>query len=119
MSNLKYSNQQYQKLLEKIFAEIQQLAKNKGEEYSGDSDRLLNFRRNGIALGLPMETIWAVYAAKHWDAIMQYIKDLNTGISRTRTEPISGRAHDLLVYLTLFLAMEDERVNSDLPSSKR
>jgi len=81
----------------------------KGGEYAGDHDRLDNFRRNGANLGLPMEVIWGVYAAKHWDAIGTYIRDLTTGKTRERMEPISGRVDDLLVYLILFKCMIIER----------
>ena len=56
-----------------------------------------------------METIWRVYAAKHWDAVGQYIRDLQSGKERLRDEPITGRIHDLIVYLLLFKAMVEER----------
>lgn len=104
-----YSHNRWQKMLEEMFEEIEHLAKAKGGEYSGDVDRLMNFRRNAAALGLPMETIWGVYAAKHWDAIMQYIRDLRENKTRERMEPISGRIKDLIVYLLLLNAMEEER----------
>lgn len=104
-----YAHADYNKILEKVTEEVKKLASLKGGEYAGDYDRLANFRRNGIALGLPMESVWAVYAAKHWDAIMQYIQDLNTGKQRQRLEPLEGRVFDMIVYLTLFLAMLDER----------
>lgn len=99
----------YDEIVEDAFNKIRKLGVDKGGEYAGDFDRLANFRRNGKNLGLPMETVWAVYAGKHWDALMQYIQDMNTGKSRPRTEPIAGRAHDLMVYLLLFLAMCEER----------
>lgn len=104
-----YSHKRYDELLFKVTEEIQKLSSLKGGEYAGDDDRLANFRRNAEALGLPMETVWAVYAAKHWDAVMQYVKDLNNGATRERLEPIDGRAHDLIVYLILFLAITEER----------
>jgi hypothetical protein len=96
-------------MIKTTFEEVEHLARAKGGEYSGDDDRLLNFRRNGAALDLPMETIWAVYSAKHWDAIQQYIRDLRNGKMRERLEPIDGRIRDLIVYLLLFQAMVDER----------
>jgi hypothetical protein len=104
----KYSHEQYAALLQKILGEMQKLAELKGGEYAGDSDRLANFRRNGEALGLPMETVWAVYAGKHWDAIQQWVKDQRADTQRERLEPIEGRIHDLMVYLTLLAAMVDE-----------
>lgn len=109
---MEYSHERYAELIEETIAKVVELGKFKGGEYAGDDDRLANFRRNGIALGLPMETVWAVYAAKHWDAVQQYIKDLQHGKQRQRLESIEGRVDDLIVYLLLFKAMIDERENA-------
>jgi len=107
-----YSHERWANLLNRTFDEIQKLAMLKGDEYSGDTDRLLNFRRNAAALGLRKETVWAVYAAKHWDAIMQYVQDLEKGKERNRLESVEGRVDDLLTYLLLFKAMLDEENDS-------
>lgn len=104
-----YPHARYAELLRQTIDEIEKLGTLKGGEYAGDDDRLANFRRNGLNLGLPMESIWAVYAGKHWDAIMQYIKDGRNGVKRERLEGIEGRVDDMLVYLILFKAMLDER----------
>lgn len=104
-----YSHKNYDDLVEQTFEEIRKLGKLKGGEYAGDSDRLANFRRNANALGLSMETVWAVYCAKHWDAVMQYIKDLQSETSRPRLESIEGRVDDIIVYMLLFKAMVRER----------
>lgn len=112
-----FSHDEWEALLASTFLEITNLAKLKGGEYSGDVDRLMNFRRNGTALGLPMETVWAVYAAKHWDAIMQFVKDQQIGTTRQRLEGIEGRVDDLLVYLLLFKAMLQERRDGSVPVS--
>lgn len=109
MQNQSYSPQRYKELVDEIFAKVNELAELKGGEYSGDKDRLANFRRNGIAAGVSMETCWFIYVAKHWDAIAQYVKDMNIDKTRQRMEPIEGRALDMIVYLTLFLAMCEER----------
>jgi len=106
-----FNQTQWEALVADTIEQVKYLAKAKGGEYSGDVDRLLNFRRNGQNLELPMEVIWSVYAGKHWDAITQYIKDLHQGKNRERSEPISGRADDLIVYLLLFKAMVQERAN--------
>lgn len=103
-----FSHADWDALLEEQIASIKQLSTLKGGEYAGDDDRLANFRRNAQALGLRMEQVWAVYAAKHWDALMQYIKDLAQGKSRERLEPISGRVDDLIVYLLLMKAILQE-----------
>lgn len=104
-----YSHERYAKLIEETLFKVIELGKLKGGEYAGDDDRLANFRRNGTALGLPMETVWAIYYNKHHDAVMQYIKDLQHGKERVRLETIEGRVDDLIVYLLLFKAMVEER----------
>jgi len=107
--DLMFSHERYRKLLDDTFQEIIKLSTLKGGEYSGDADRLANFRRNASAAQTTMEFIWRIYASKHWDAIMQYELDLRTGKSRTRLESISGRVDDMIVYLILFKAMISER----------
>lgn len=106
---MNYSHERFNALIDSTVAELRKLSELKGGEYAGDSDRLANFRRNGANLGVPMELVWAVYAGKHWDAIQQYVQDLNTGKQRERLEGIEGRVDDLIVYLMLFKAMTDER----------
>jgi len=104
-----FSHNKFNALIDETYETIRRLSTLKGGEYSGDSDRLANFRRNGEDLELPMETVWRVYAAKHWDAVGQYIRDLQHGKTRARLESIEGRVDDLLVYLLLFKAMVREK----------
>jgi len=106
-----FTHERYNEIVNDVVNQIKELSEKKGGEYAGDVDRLANFRRNAKNLDLNMEDIWSVYAAKHWDAIQQYVKDLRNGKKRERLESISGRAHDLIVYLILFLAMVEERNN--------
>lgn len=106
-----YSHSDYDKLIEKTVVTIKELSTLKGGEYAGDTDRLANFRRNAANLGLNNEDVWSVYASKHWDAVMQYVRDLRDGKTRTRMESISGRADDLIVYLILFKALLEDRNN--------
>lgn len=100
-----FKNAEYEALVDDTVKKIKDLGVLKGGEYAGDHDRLANFRRNGFDQDLPMETVWRVYAAKHWDAIGQYIKDIRSNTQRLRLESISGRVDDLIVYLLLFKAM--------------
>lgn len=104
----KFPTENFKKIIDETVHQINELSEKKGGEYSGDDDRLANFRRNANALNLNKEDIWAVYAAKHWDAVMQYIKDGRTGKKRERLESISGRCDDLIVYLLLMKAMIQE-----------
>lgn len=111
--SLVFPQAEYNKIIDDTIAQIVELGSLKGGEYAGDNDRLANFRRNGRNLGLNMETIWAVYAGKHWDAVMQYVSDLEHGKTRKRLETLDGRVDDLMVYLILFKCMLIERRRSE------
>lgn len=99
---------EFEVIINESFETVRRLVETKGHEYSGDLDRLLNFKRNGAALGLMPSTIWAVYAAKHWDSIMQYMQDLQHGRYRELSEPIEGRIDDLITYLLLLKGLLNE-----------
>lgn len=105
----RFSHERYDKLCEDTFDNVRELGRVKGGEYSGDEDRLANFRRNAVDTDTNYETVWRVYAAKHWDAIGQYIRDRNNAVSRTRAEKLEGRVDDLITYLLLFKAMLAEQ----------
>lgn len=99
----------YNTMVTAMVDQLFDLADAKGAEYAHGNDRLDNFRRNGEDCGVPMEVCWRIYAGKHWDAITTYIRDIQSGTQRVRSEPIEGRVLDLIVYLTLLLAAIDER----------
>jgi hypothetical protein len=104
-----FTNASWEALCASTWTKINGLAKSKGVEYSGDVDRLANFRKQAEIFGVQNELIWAIYAGKHWDSIVTYINDIKSGKTRVRSEPISGRVDDLLVYLLLLKAMLIER----------
>lgn len=104
-----FDHGRYEELFKQTVVQMSELGNLKGGEYAGDVDRLANFRRNAEALGLDYRQIWAVYAGKHWDAIVQSVKDISTGTERARMESLAGRCDDLMVYLLLFKAMLQEQ----------
>lgn len=106
---MQFSNDRYAKLVEDTIHKMNELIRLKGGEYAAGEDRLINFRRNAEQSDCTMEQVWRIYAGKHWDAITQYIKDVANNVERPRSESISGRADDMIVYLTLFKAMVEER----------
>lgn len=116
---LQFSNERYAKLVEDTIFKMKELIKLKGGEYAAGEDRLINFRRNAEQSDCTMEQVWRIYAGKHWDAITQYIKDVGKGVERPRAESISGRADDMIVYLTLFKAMVEEREHYKKLESKQ
>ena len=104
-----FSHSEYDELVAETVRKIEELSTLKGGEYAGDEDRLANFRRNAQRIGLNMESVWHTYCAKHWDAIEQYIQDLNKGKTRQRLESLEGRIDDIIVYMILFKAILRER----------
>lgn len=71
----------------------------------GSDDVLANFKRAGVAAGLTTEQAWAVYAYKHWAAVVSILTRPDLVVS----EPPLGRFADLLNYLKLGWAILEER----------
>ena len=115
----KFSIPLYGKMVARTFKEVERLGIVKGGEYAGDEDRLANFRRNAEATGVTMEAVWRVYAGKHWDAISQFVSDVQAGKTRIRAESLEGRVDDMIVYLLLFKAMLVEREAGIAPKAPR
>ena len=46
----------------------------KGDEYAGDADRLINFKRNAEKQGTTALQIWKQYIGKHIDSLDTYFK---------------------------------------------
>lgn len=109
MDNRIFTHARYNEIVDHTTKELVKLGQLKGGEYAGDEDRLANFRRNATTMGTTMELVWRVYASKHWDALMQYERDLREGKTRERLEGLAGRCDDLIVYLILFKCMIEER----------
>jgi hypothetical protein len=83
--------------------QIVALNRTKGQDYAGDEDALDNFKRHAAELGLAPEQIWAVYASKHWDAIMTFVRKGDVA-----SEPIEGRLLDVILYCHLLLGLVAE-----------
>jgi hypothetical protein len=71
----------------------------------GDTDVLKNFKTAGEAAGITAEQAWAVFAKKHWDAILSIMTQPNLAVS----EAPLGRFADLRNYLDLGWALLQER----------
>jgi hypothetical protein len=101
--------------LEATFKRLRDLLEVKGGEYAPGADALINFKQSRDEAGLAsLKQAWAVFAAKHWRSVMNYIKDDVAGVVRQRSEPILGRIDDLINYLLLLHVIiesgEDVRV---------
>lgn len=91
-------------MVDEDYQAIRKINAQKGHDYAGDDDALLNFKRQAKTLDLQPEQIWAVYAQKHWDAIMTYCR-----AGQVASEPIESRLHDVILYSFLLLGLVRER----------
>ena len=81
----------FNQLVAKMREEQDELLQRKGADYTRhDPDRLANFRRLAKDLDVSPLVVWAIYAGKHWDAIMAYVKT-----SKAESEDIRTRFVDL------------------------
>ena len=90
------------------------IMKSKGREYAGDGDRLANFKRGSINVGVNPETVLYIYMQKHFDSLTTFIRDLERAnwlctVTEKLSEPIQERMKDLVNYLLLLNGLIIER----------
>ena len=98
------TGEQLEQIIDATIESIRKLRQTKGRDYAHEADPLANFKRHAANLDLTAEQIWAVYASKHWDAIMAYCKR-----GQVESEPIDGRIDDALTYLLLLKGLIADR----------
>lgn len=82
------------------FVECMEILRRKNADYSQNEqkhDRIAAFKRIARDTGINPRQAWAVFAQKHWGAIMRYVKD-----GFVESEPVGGRINDMINYLVLF-----------------
>lgn len=100
----------FEALVERIRKETTELLVTKGREYAGDADRLANFKRGAALTGVDPLTVLFIYMSKHYDALATYIRDNQAGDTMpVLSEPITGRAADLINYCVLAWALIEEK----------
>jgi len=90
-----------------VFKSCMSILNAKGLAYAGEDNISRNFKRNADALGLTKYQVWGVYAGKHWDSIVNAIKD-NPNFPEEKTEGLGNRIIDLINYLVILKALEAE-----------
>ncbi len=101
------TSEEFNDIVSKARLRQNDLLKTKGDDYTRhDPDRLSNFKRLARDLGISPLVVWAIYAGKHWDAVMAYIK---TG--KAESECITGRFDDLHNYLYLLEGLIQDRAD--------
>ena len=92
----------FDKLLDKMIAEERAIGETKAVEYT-QGDRLDNFKRLAVELGVNPKIVLWVYLKKHLDSIASFIKT-----NKIYSEPIEGRIKDARVYLSLLRGLVEE-----------
>ena len=115
------TNEQFHGIVEKFFAFQKKMEETKGKEYANGEDRLGNFKREAIKMGVTPELVCHIYLAKHLDSIDHFVKVVQaTGHEPTnQSEPIDGRIGDAIVYLMLLYALTVEREAGTLDEAIR
>lgn len=94
--------EQFDKLYEIMVQEENHIGDTKALEYT-QGDRLDNFKRLAIEMGItPKQVLW-VYLKKHLDSIANYIKT-----EAVLSETIESRITDARVYLALLRGLIEE-----------
>lgn len=73
------------------------------KEYAQGDDVFSNFNALSRELGMDRKQILVVYAKKHWDGIMSYLRG-----HKSQRENVRGRIKDLRMYLAILWAMIEE-----------
>ena len=99
------TNADFYALMKKTFAEAEEIARLKGEDYTkGSADALANFKEGGKDIDLdPKKVLW-IFMNKHYQAITNYVR---TG-GQSESEPIDMRLKDLINYCVLMLGIITE-----------
>lgn len=100
------NSEQFADLIRSARAVQDEILAAKGRDYTAGTDhaedRLGNFKSLAKRLGLTPMQVWAVYFAKHADAVLAYAK------GQTESEPIEQRLHDVANYALLGLGLVEE-----------
>lgn len=89
------------------FADCMTMIRQKNADYTqgvAKRDRIAAFRRIGGDIDVPMTKVWAIFAQKHWGAVMKFVKD-----GQVESEPIDGRINDLINYFVLLGAIVHDK----------
>lgn len=106
------TSNEFADLLDRIQSEEKQVRRDGQLEYARDLDNCFaNFERLALSLDgvFTREDILIVYAFKHWDGIMSYIRG-----HKSQREDVRGRIKDLRMYLALLWGMIEDSEKSKL-----
>ena len=99
-----------------MFEEIMVTREAGQKEYAHDDNKAFaNFEKLSEELGIPREKVLWIYAMKHKDGIVSYLKG-----HKSQRESVHGRIKDLIVYLMLLDGMiTDNESSTAIVDSRR
>lgn len=101
------NNDDFDKLVSRVFSSKTQLLKDKGQLY-GDEDRLSQFKLMSNLSGLTPEQCAFILASKHFTALKNLLFRYNEKLSAFTLDEITG---DLINYMLLIQALCEEKLN--------
>lgn len=87
-----------------ILNECIKIIKTKGNDYSGDEDRLAEFRRSSKFNNISIKQVFGVHIFKHLTTLEKWIKN-----ERLKGEPIEEKLKDIIVYCLMAYKIEKEQ----------
>ena len=101
------SKKEMEKLIQKIFLQIQKTREAGQKEYAQDKDNAFaNFERVAEYVDSSREKVLMTYLLKHIDGISSFVMG-----HRSQRENVRGRITDAIVYLCLLWGMVDDTDN--------
>jgi len=98
-------NQEFKQILDERISKITEILSRKAKEYSGNEDRLYNFRKAAKINGTTLETaLWGM-ASKHLVSVI----DLIQGNLSPTEETVDEKIGDMINYLILLEAIFKEK----------
>lgn len=116
------TGEQFRQMMREELENLLALNERKGGDYAGEEDALAHLKQRAKAVGVAPEQVWAVFAGKHWEALMSAVRNVDNP-DYDPSEPIEERVRDLMVYLFLYMALvrwreeEDAKANLGAPSA--
>ena len=89
----------FNKLTEACCEEIRETLSQKGQDYSGDLDRLQNFKDASDMTGLTPEACLFGFVVKHIVALQDYIRNVDDPVACPSEAQLVEKTGDIAVYL--------------------
>lgn len=103
------TREELKNVMMQMFQECMELREAGQKEYAHDENEAFsNFNRLADELLLDRKQILWVYAKKHIDGIVSFIKG-----HKSQREDVRGRINDLVVYMCILRGMIDEEANKE------